>query len=115
LLEGERHLSQHGVDTSGGRLIVTGGASQSRAFRQVLADLANRPVWATVSPDAASAGAAVQAMAALSGKNCDEIARQWQPEMSIVAEPDPSAAAMSDDIRKRYREQADRVAATSAD
>lgn len=115
LLEGERHLSQHGVDTTGGRLIVTGGASQSQAFRQVLADLANRPVWATVSPDAASAGAAVQAMAALSGKNCDEIARQWQPEMSIVAEPDPSAAAMSDDIRNRYREQADLVAATSAD
>lgn len=115
LLEGERYLSQHGVDTSGGRLIVTGGASQSRAFRQVLADLANRPVWATVSPDAASAGAAVQAMAAFTGETCDEVARQWQPEMTIVAEPDSSSAAMSDDIRNRYREQADLVAANAAD
>lgn len=115
LLEGERHLSQHGVDTTGGRLIVTGGASQSRAFRQVLADLTNRPVWATVSPDAASAGAAVQAMAALSGKSCDEVARMWQPEMMIVAEPDASSASMSDEIRNRYREQADLVAAESAD
>ncbi len=111
LLEGERHMSQHGVDTTGGRLIVTGGASQSRAFRQVLADLTGRPIWATVSPDAASAGAAVQAMAALVGKPCEEVAQLWQPEITIVAEPDARSVSRAAEIRERYRNHADSVAA----
>jgi xylulokinase len=44
LLEGGDRLVAHGLETDG-RLIVTGGASRSKAYRQILADLTGKPVW----------------------------------------------------------------------
>ena len=102
LLEGGDLLASHGLRT-GGRLIVTGGASRSRAYRQILADLAGKPVWTCDLPEAAAAGAAVQAASALLGRSTRSMAEQWQPDYAIVAEPDQKAVERAEEVRAGYR------------
>jgi xylulokinase len=84
LYEGLRALEQLGVRTDG-RLIVAGGAANSAAYRQFLADVFGRPV-ALASGDAAT-GVATQAAAVLHGSTTAEIAREWAAPLQVVAEP----------------------------
>ncbi len=70
-----------------GRLILTGGAAKSRAYQQILADLSGEAVYLSQSVEAAAAGAAVQAAAALTGRAVDAIAREWAPDLVLAAEP----------------------------
>lgn len=102
LLEGGDLLASHGLRTHG-RLIVTGGASRSRAYRQILADLAGKPVWICDLPEAAAAGAAVQAAAALLGRSTASVAEEWRPAYEIVAEPDENAIGRAAQVRDNYR------------
>jgi len=102
LLEGGDLLRAQGLRTHG-RLIVTGGASRSRAYRQVLADLTGQPVWTCTLLESAAGGAAVQAAAALTRTPAASIAEAWAPSFEIVAEPDPEAWARAGDIRNTYR------------
>lgn len=102
LLEGGDLLASHGLSRDG-RLIVTGGASRSRAYRQILADLTGKPVWTCDLPEAAAAGAAVQAAAALTGATTAEIAAAWTPDYSTVAEPNPNANDRAEEVRTAYR------------
>ncbi|MDX3975534.1 xylulokinase [Shinella sp.] len=102
LLEGGDYLSSHGLERNG-RLIVTGGASRSRAYRQILADLTGRQVWTCDLPEAAAAGAAVQAAAAVGGHHTSKIAEQWEPRYEIVAEPCKRDDARMEDVRGAYR------------
>lgn len=102
LLEGGDLLVSHGLRTDG-RLIVTGGASRSRAYRQILADLTGRPVWTCDLPEAAAAGAAVQAAAAVTGRMAAAVAKEWMPQYQIVAEPRAAAAAEAEGVRTAYR------------
>lgn len=102
LLEGGDLLAAHGLATDG-RLIVTGGASRSQAYRQVLADLTGKPVWTCDLPEAAAAGAAVQAAAALLGRSTAELAADWRPDYAIVAEPDRQATGRAAEVRGNYR------------
>lgn len=102
LLEGGDYLGSLGLER-GGRLIVTGGASRSRAYRQILADLTGQPVWTCDLPEAAAAGAAVQAAAAVEGRQAADIARQWEPHYAVVAEPRAPETARSQDVRAAYR------------
>ena len=102
LLEGGDLLASHGLETSG-RLIVTGGASRSRAYRQILADLSGKPVWTCDLPEAAAAGAAVQAAAALLGRSTSSVAWDWRPNYEIVAEPDQKAVGRAEEVRANYR------------
>jgi xylulokinase len=119
LLEGGDILAHYGVPRDG-RLILTGGAARSRAYRQALADLTGRAVWVCPTVETAAAGAAVQAAAAFLNARTAEIASAWAPALEVGAEPDPSAAAPAVALRRAYREAAAdaarrRAEASSAD
>lgn len=105
LLEGLDQLRAHQVPTDG-RLILTGGAARSRAYRQLLADLAGRPVHVSRAVEAAAAGACVQAEAALGATSIDELVTAWAPPVDVVAEPRPDG---DDALRARYAERRRRV------
>jgi xylulokinase len=105
LLDGLEALDRLGVATDG-RLIVTGGGARSPAYRQLLADLSGRPVYASSITETAAAGAAVQAAAVLQGRTTAEVASSWAPELPVVALPRPGQA--SRELRDRFH----RVAAT---
>ena len=105
LLEGGDLLAQHGVGQDG-RLILTGGAARSKSYRQVLADLAGRPVWICPLTETGAAGAAVQAEAAVTGASTADIAAAWAPQLEIGAEPDAGAVEEAPAIRQAYREAA---------
>jgi len=109
LLEGGDVLARHGV-TGSGRLILTGGAARSRAYRQVLADLTGRTVWTCPMIEAAAAGAAVQAAAALTGAPVSDIAEAWAPSLEIGAEPHPQSKQSAGIVRQAYRRAATETA-----
>lgn len=100
LLEGLDLLAKQGIRLDG-RLILTGGAARSRAFRQILSDLTGKAVWIAQITEAAAAGAAVQAAAALSNEAISKIARRWAPELKISEEPE--ATFPREAVRASYR------------
>ena len=99
LLDGLDALVRLGVRTDG-RLIVTGGGARSPAYRQLLADLSGRPVFASEITETAAAGAAVQAAAVLLGRTAADVARAWAPELPVVARP--REGQPSRELRDRY-------------
>jgi len=103
MCEGWDHLKRNGL-ISEGRLIVTGGASRSKACCQILADLTGKDVWSCDVVETAAAGAAVQAAAALMGCPTADIAQKWQPDYELVARPDMTAACQAQEIREAYRQ-----------
>ena len=111
LLEGRDLLRAAGMRMAG-RLILTGGAARSRAYQQVLADLAGQPVYLSRLDEAAGTGAAVQAAAALTGRATQAVARDWAPELTLAATPQPGIDAAA--VRAGYREAAARVRMQSA-
>jgi xylulokinase len=100
LLEGLDLLAKQSVRLNG-RFVLTGGAARSRAFRQTLADLTGEPIWICSIPEAAAAGAAVQAAAALYGEPVSKIARTWAPELRLGAEPNLDFPRET--VREHYR------------
>jgi xylulokinase len=100
LMEGLDVLESLGVPTDG-RLVLAGGGSNSPAYRQLLADLANRPVFACDLSETSASGAAVQAAAVLHGIPVQDVARAWAPELRVVAEPRGGQAP--EELRARYR------------
>ena len=89
-----------------GALLLTGGASRSPAYRQILASLSGRPVYVPhVDGGAASArGAAVQAAAVLLGRTARHVASEWAPELELVAEPRAHDGEYACERELRYRE-----------
>jgi xylulokinase len=100
LLEGLDLLDKEGLRLDG-RLVLTGGAARSTGFRQTLADLTGKPVWIATIAEAAAAGAAVQAAAALFGEPVTKIARRWAPDLELAAEPNVEFPRQA--VRDRYR------------
>jgi xylulokinase len=100
LLDGWDALSATGVATNG-RLFVVGGGAHSRAFVQVLADLAGRPVYVPKDTEQVVAGACVQAAAALHGRPADEIGVEWKMG-AVGAGVEPTGDVDRDAIRARY-------------
>jgi xylulokinase len=86
LLDGLDALVAAGVDT-GHELTLVGGGSRSPAYRQVLADLAQRPVVVPAGDEHVALGACVQAAAALEGANPIEIADRWGLGRGETVEP----------------------------
>jgi xylulokinase len=111
LLEGLDLLRAAGVVGGPGRLVLTGGAARSRAYRQVLADLAGRPVLVCPLAEAAAAGAAVQAAAALTGRAVADQAAAWRPTLELAAEPSVIDTAA---VRTAYRAAAQSAVQESA-
>ena len=89
------------VAPTGGQLIVVGGGARSRAYRQVLADLSERPVLVPRSPEQVAAGACVQAAAVVSGAEPADVADAWNLGAGDVVEPGPGAAAAAE-VRAAY-------------
>lgn len=99
LVDGLDALERLGVRTDG-RLLVTGGGGRSPAYRQLLADLFERPVHFADVGDAAAVGSAVQAAAVLAGSRVAEVAAAWAPPTEVVAEPRPDQGVA--EVRDRY-------------
>jgi xylulokinase len=111
LLDGRDLLRAAGARMDG-RLILTGGAARSRAYQQILADLSGETVFVSALAEAAAAGAAVQAAAALAGRTTEAIAREWAPGLVHAAHPRSGVDAAA--IRGAYRSAAERVKALAA-
>ncbi|XBS71260.1 xylulokinase [Acerihabitans sp. KWT182] len=93
LLAGREALLHYGF-TMSGRLLLTGGAARSEAYRQILADLAGQAVWVSPVAETAAAGAAVQAAAVVNGCDNAEMARRWSIPLQTVAQPRVDARAV---------------------
>jgi len=94
-------LQNCNVDISG-RVILTGGGASSVAYRQLLADIINRPIWITDETKSAAMGAAVQAAAVFHKCSVREVRDQWAPKLTIGAIPRANQA--TDELRYRYNE-----------
>jgi xylulokinase len=103
LLRGRQALADTGMPMNG-RLLVTGGAANSAAYRQVLASLSGEPVhMPSAEGDAMSArGAAVQAAAVLFGAPVGQIASAWAPKLRVVADPQPGDRGYAAERNARY-------------
>src|SRR5918996_166709 len=82
--------------------------ARSRAVRQVLADLAGRPVEVHTDTEMVARGAAVQAAAILAGGQPGEVATAWRPRPDAVVEPDDRLDRAA--LRAAYHELRDRDA-----
>ncbi len=71
----------------GGTLSLAGDPAPSRAFAQLLADLAQRSV-SVPNGDRVATGACVLAASVVNGRSADELASAWQLHEARVFEPD---------------------------
>jgi xylulokinase len=97
---------------AGGRLLLIGDGARSRAFSQILADVAERAVVAAAG-DWVAAGAAVQAAAALHGRPPGDLAGAWDLVPTRELEPDPAGAGSR--VRAQFRAAQTARAAAHAD
>jgi xylulokinase len=88
LVAGQRRLEALGVGT-GGRLVATGGAARSPAYRQLIADITGRTVQLADVDNASARGACAQAAAIWQGAEVRQLAQAWAPQTYPVAEPAP--------------------------
>ncbi len=95
LLAGADHLP-----VGDGRLVLVGGGARSAAYRQVVADLAGRPVHVPAADELVALGAAVQAAAVLTGAPFTEIAAAWHLDRATIIDPSPTVDAPA--IRSAY-------------
>jgi xylulokinase len=102
LLEGLDALGSAGVAIGGGRLVLVGGGSKSAAYRQVLADLSQRPVTVPSGGEFVVAGACAQAASLVAGRPAPDVASQWGLDAGAVVEPDSRVDAPG--IRRAYWE-----------
>lgn len=101
LLDGLDALRAVGVAVDGGRLFLVGGGSRSPVYRQVVADLAQRPVMVPAAAEPVALGAAVQAAARHTGAPIVDVQSAWQLGQGTTVDPglDPTRAAQ---IRAAY-------------
>lgn len=102
LLDGLDALRAH---ASVDRVVLTGGASRSRAVQAVIAALSDVPVAMAEVDEAVATGACVQAAATMTGSTTDEISAQWGLDRRRpVTPPDGGAAVEVDaaEVRERY-------------
>jgi xylulokinase len=106
LLDGLDALSECGVQTDG-RLFLIGGGSRSAAFRQTVADLAQRPVFVPDADEHVATGACLQAAAvwlASQGRPTEGIvgalSKAWGLGGGSETQPNPAADAAA--LRAAY-------------
>ncbi len=100
LLDGLDALRAAGVATDG-RLFLVGGGARSTAYRQVLADLAQRPVVVSAEDELVALGACVQAAARVSGAPIADVQEAWALGMGTTVDPTLAADAASE-VRAAY-------------
>ncbi|MBK5289369.1 MAG: xylulose kinase, partial [Acidimicrobiia bacterium] len=84
-----------------GRLLLIGGGARSAAYRQIVADLAQRSVTVVADDELVALGACVQAAARATGAAIGDIQAAWGLGRGTDTEPtiDPAAAG---DVRSAY-------------
>ncbi len=94
LLDGLDALRAAGVATDAGRVFLVGGGARSEAYRQILADLVQRPVVVTAEDELVALGACVQAASRVSGVPIPEVQDAWALGMGTTVDPrlDPDTA-----------------------
>ncbi len=94
LLQGRDALIEAGLQADG-RLLLTGGASASAAYRRSFAALSGLAVHVPqIDGGLVSAkGAAIQAAAVLTGVTVTEVAEVWKPCFDVASEPLPGDSA----------------------
>lgn len=107
LYRGERALRAGGVGLTG-RVIVTGGASRSAAYPQLLADVTGSDVHVSGAVESVAAGAAIQAAACATGRDVAVVRDAWAAEATLAATPRAGTGAK--DRFVRYLEVAGRNA-----
>jgi xylulokinase len=100
LLDGSDALRRAGVDTSGRRLLIGGGA-RSPAYRRLAADLWAGPVVVPDATETVATGACVQAATVASGQVFDEVTTTWGLGAGMVVEPSGEVDAAR--LRTAYR------------
>lgn len=81
---------------------VAGGAARNPHWLQILADVLGRPVRSCTTPDASAYGAAIMAMAGLTGSSVKAIAQDWVRPGPLVV-PDPARARFYFEAHGIYR------------
>jgi len=100
LLDGLDALHAAGVATDG-RLFLVGGGARSAAYRQILADLARRPIVVTAEDELVALGACMQAAARVNGAPIADVQDAWELGMGTTFDPvlDPDRAR---EVRAAY-------------
>ena len=111
LLDGLDALAAAGVPTGTGRLLVVGGGSRSRAYREILATLAGRVVEVPGGDEHVATGAAAQAAAVVTGHPPLEVAAAWaaSPAGGSPTIVTPVAGGAPEAVRERYAALRDRT------
>jgi len=103
LERGHRAIQAVGA-AADGAVTMMGGGARSVAYRQILADILQRPVQVRDAPEATARGACVQAAAVLAGIPVTEVRDAWTP--AVVSETLPRAV-VPESVRERYEALAD--------
>jgi xylulokinase len=93
LLDGLDALHATGNATDDGRLFLVGGGARSGAYRQILADLAQRPIIVTTEDELVALGACVQAAARQTGESIADVQDAWALGMGTTVDPIADADA----------------------
>ena len=86
-----------------GSVTVMGGGARSHAYRQILADILDRPVNVRDAEESTARGAAIQAIAVLRGETVADVATALAPAVTVTTEPNQLVSA---DIRAQYQRTA---------
>jgi len=86
LVAGHEVMQQCGAPADG-RVVITGGGAKSPAYRQVLADLLNTPVYLLDVPEATARGACIQAASVLTNQDIRSVRNAWRPEVLTICTP----------------------------
>jgi xylulokinase len=85
------------------RLRLAGGGTLAAGWRQLLADVLGRPLYAVDVPDASGRGAALLGAHAAGLLSFDDITGPLAPPASLAAEPDPAMTAFHAERHARFR------------
>ena len=80
-------LTDAGVATNAGRVVVVGGGAHSAVYPRLLADLLQRPLEIAATAEYVARGACVQAAAAFTGKDGATVACAWAPSDGRTVDP----------------------------
>ena len=70
-----------------GEVVVVGGGAKSHAYRQILADILQKPVHIKEVQEATARGACIQAAAVLRGESVECVRDEWKPKILTTVEP----------------------------
>jgi xylulokinase len=99
LRTGLKLLTAQGIPTE--KIVLTGGGANSPTWRQMVADICNVPVDILANTESAAFGAALQALASISGTNLRSLTTaHLQTDTAACCEPQQDAV---DFYKEHYR------------